>query len=63
MDVMQILFVFFPPAHFTVLMIPSVATVDVNKEIMLPAKNAISRGFPAAPVHLLRGSYPDARWY
>ena len=37
-----------PPNHFNVLMIPSVAIVNANKKIMLPAMIAISRGFPAA---------------
>lgn len=37
-----------PPTHFNVLMIPSVAIVNANKEIMFPATMAISRGFPAA---------------
>lgn len=37
-----------PPTRFNVLMIPSVAVVNSNKKIMLPATIAISRGFPAA---------------
>lgn len=35
-------------SHFNVLMIPSVAILNANKKIMLPATIAISRGFPAA---------------
>lgn len=36
-----------PPTHFNVLMIPSVAFLNANKKIMLPAMIAISRGLPA----------------
>lgn len=37
-----------PPTRFNVLMIPSVAILNANKKIVLPATIAISRGFPAA---------------
>lgn len=36
-----------PPTPFNVLMIPSVAFLNANKKIMLPAMIAIPRGLPA----------------